>query len=218
MGVDANWTALLRSSLDGAHAERFGSAPAALIERARTSVLGRRALACRLQNQAPQLFAVGSAGDCSWAALHPWAFFSGERLRGSAFDLGALAFAPALRTRVNRDEVLLLREAIGAARIGFALSTDPWAGAVPEAVRHCAMTGLARLLDEPGGEVAERVRQRGRIELYAYAAQLHPLLGERVKLAFAPSHSGERSDAWLPATAVAHYLAAAGSTAAEVRQ
>lgn len=217
MGIDATWTALLRSTLDGAHAERFGNAPPMLIERARASALGRRMLARRLENESPPLFAIESAGDCGWVTRHPLALFSGERLRGTALDLGALAFSPALRARVHRDEVMRLRAAIGVARLSFVLSADPWQGVVPEAVRHCAMTGLARALDDTEA-LAELVRQRGRIELYAYSAQLHPLLGERVKLAFAPLASGERSDAWLPAPAVARYLAAAGASAAEMRQ
>jgi len=218
VAVDATWTALLRSTLDGAHVERFGDAPQMLVERARASALGRRMLARRLQNESPPLFAIESSSECSsWVARHPWALFSGERLRGTALDLGALAFAPALRARVNRNEVLLLRAAIGAARLSFVLSTDPWQGVVPEAVRHCAMTGLARVLDDADA-LAELVRQRGRIELYAYSALLHPLLGERVKLAFPPLPAGERSDAWLPTTAVAQYLAAADASAAETRQ
>jgi len=216
MAVDARWTALLRSTLDGAHAERFGDAPPLLVERARASRLGRRMLVRRLERESPLLFALDAANDCEWIPRHPWALFSGERLRGAAFDLGALAFAPALRAKVGRDEVLTLREAIGAARLSFVLSSDPWQRAVPEAVRHCAVTGLARVLDDAAA-LADLVRHRGRIELYAYSASLNPMLGERVKLAFAPLPAGERSDVWLPPDAVARYLAAAGTTATEAR-
>jgi len=213
MSVDASWTVLLRSALDGAHADRFG-VPPALIERARTSTLGRRMLARRLENESQPLFALASASGCEAALQHPIAFFSGERLRGAAFDLGALAFAPALRARVARDEVLLMRESIGAARLSFVLSADPWPQGVPEAVRHCAMTGLARAMAD-AETLADRVRHRGRIELYAYSSNLEPLLGERVKLAFAPLTAGERSDAWLPPAAVARYLDAANDGAPE---
>jgi len=217
VGIDATWTALLRSTLDSAHVARFGGAPQELVERARASALGRRMLAQRLQSESQPLFTLESADDCAWVTQHPWALFSGERLRGTAFDLGALAFAPALRSKVNRRDVLALREALGIARLSFALAADPWQGAAaPEAVSHCAMAGLARVLGKPEA-IAELVRQRGRIELYAYSANLHPLLGERIKLAFPPLSAGERSDAWLPAATVAQYLVA-GASAAETRQ
>jgi len=207
---------MLRSTLDGAHAGRFGDTPPALIERARASALGRRMLARRLADEAPSLFALAGARGCEWAAHHSWATFSGERLRGTAMDLGALAFSPALRARVGRNDVLRLRETIGAARLSFVLSTDPWNGTVPETVRHCAVTGLARVIGDADA-LAELVRLRGRIELYAYSANLHPLLGDRVRLAFPPLATGERSDAWLPPAAVAKYLAAAGAIALETQ-
>lgn len=216
MAVDANWAALLKSTLDSAHAGRFSDATPSLIEHARSSPLGRRMLALRLQEEAPLLFRLPAANDSAWIESHPAALFSGERLRGAALDLGALAFSPALRTRVDRSEVLRLREAIGAARLSFALATDPWRGAIPEAVRHCAMTGLARALDDID-TLAERVRQRGRVELFTYTTSLHALLGERVKLAFPPPSAGERRDAWLPPETVAQYLGAASESAAVAR-
>lgn len=217
MALDANWAALLRSSLDGAPAERFG-ATTALIEHARNSVLGRRMLALRLQDESPQLFRLpAAANDAAWIPLHPAALFSGERLRGAALDLGALAFSPALRARVDRSEVLRLRSVLGAARIAFALGNDPWRGALPDAVRHCAVSGLARVIHDADA-LLELVRQRGRIELYAHASALHAMLGERIRLAFAPMPAGERRDAWLPPKAVARYLEAATQSATEAGQ
>jgi hypothetical protein len=213
MAIDANWTALLKSTLDGAHASRFGDAPPALVERARTSPLGRRMLAQRLEQISPLLFDLAAANDSGWVEQHPASLFSGERLRGAALDLGALAFSPALRARVERSEVLRLREAIGAARMSFALTTDPWRGVIPDGVRHCAMTGLARVI-ENADAIAELLRQRGRVELFTYAANQHPLLAERIKLAFPPASAGERRDAWLPPETVAQYLGAARESAA----
>lgn len=213
MALDANWTALLKSSLDGAPAARFGEATPALVEHARSSPLGRRMLALRIESSAPELFQLAAANDSAWIEQHPMALFSGERLRGAALDLGALAFSPALRARVERSEVLRLRQAIGAARISFALATDPWRGAVPDGVRHCALVGLARVLDNTDA-ITELLRQRGRVELFAYSANQHPLLAERIKLAFPPAAAGERRDAWLPPEAVAQYLGAAGESAA----
>ncbi|MEP7042842.1 MAG: hypothetical protein ABI843_07245 [Dokdonella sp.] len=213
MGPDAHWVALLKSTVDGAHASRFSDATPALVEHARSSPIGRRMLALRLVGESPALFGLPAANEAAWIERHPAALFSGERLRGAALDLGALAFSPALRARVERNEVLRLREAIGAARVSFALSTDPWRGALPDAVRHCAMAGLARVLDDADA-IAELVRQRGRIELFTYAAGLHPLLGERVALAFPLASAGERRDIWLPAATVAHYLDAASESAA----
>jgi len=214
MAADAHWVALLKSTVDGAHASRFADATPALVEHARSSVLGRRMLALRLENEAPALFRLPAANDSAWIEQHPAALFSGERLRGAALDLGALAFSPALRARVERSEVLRLREAVGAARLSFALSTDPWRGGLPDAVRHCALAGLARVLHD-AASIAELVRQRGRIELFTYASAQHPLFGERVALAFPPAAAGERRDIWLPAATVAHYLEAAGESAAE---
>lgn len=213
MALDARWSALLKSSLDGAHASRFGDVPPVLVERARSTPLGRRMLALRIERAAPSLFDLGAANESSWIEQHPAALFSGERLRGAALDLGALAFSPALRARVDRSEVLRLREAIGAARVSFALSTDPWRGAVPDGVRHCALTGLARVLDNADA-IAELLRQRGRVELITYAANQHPLLAERIKLAFPSSAAGERRDAWLPPETVSQYLGAARESAA----
>lgn len=213
MAIDANWTALLKSTLDGAHATRFGDAPPVLVERARASPLGRRMLALRLEQTAPSLFDLAAANDSGWVEQHPAALFSGERLRGAAMDLGALAFSPALRARVERSEVLRLREAVGAARVSFALSTDPWRGAIPDGVRHCAMAGLARVLDDVEA-ITELLRQRGRVELFTYAANQHPLLAERIKLAFPSASAGERRDAWLPPETVAQYLGAARESAA----
>lgn len=216
MALDANWTALLKSTLDGAHATRFGDATPALVEYARSSPLGRRMLALRIERTSPMLFDLAAANDSSWIEQYPAALFSGERLRGAALDLGALAFSPALRARVERHEVLRLREAIGAARMSFALATDPWRGAIPEGVRHCALAGLARVLDNTEA-TAELLRQRGRVELFTYATNRHPLFAERVKLAFPPNAAGERRDAWLPPEAVAQYLGAAGESAAVAR-
>ncbi|HEY0178365.1 MAG TPA: hypothetical protein VGC30_01895 [Dokdonella sp.] len=213
MALDARWTELLKTTLDGAHASRFAGATPALVERARSTPLGRRMLALRLEDEAPLLFGLSAANDASWIEHHPVALFSGERLRGAAMDLGALAFSPALRARVERSEVLRLREAIGAARLSFALAADPWHGAAPDSVRHVAGAGLARVIDNADA-IAELLRQRGRVELYAHATSLHALLGERVRLAFPPPPSGERRDAWLPAEAVARYLGAAGVSAA----
>ncbi|HEY0233344.1 MAG TPA: hypothetical protein VGC55_19000 [Dokdonella sp.] len=214
MAADAHWIALLKSTVDGAHASRFSDATPALVEHARSSALGRRMLALRLESEAPALFNLPSAAnDPAWIEHHPAALFSGERLRGAALDLGALAFSPALRARVERSEVLRLREAVGAARLSFALSTDPWRGGLPDAVRHCALAGLARVLHDAEA-IAELVRQRGRIELFTFASARHPLFGERVALAFPPVTAGERRDVWLPAATVAHYLEAAGESAA----
>lgn len=213
MAVDAHWNALLKSTLDGVPAARFADATVPLIEHARSSPLGRRMLALRLQDESPLLFRLQAANDSAWVGHHPAALFSGERLRGAALDLGALAFSPALRARVERSDVLRLREAIGAARLSFVLAADPWRGTVPEGVRHCAVAGLARVI-ENADAIDELLRQRGRIELCTYAANLHALLGERVKLAFPPSGMDERRDAWLPAETVALYLGAAGESAA----
>lgn len=212
MARDAHWSALLKSSLDGAHASRFGDMPPELVERARGSLLGRRMLALRIERAAPALFDLAAANESAWIEQHPAALFSGERLRGAALDLGALAFSSALRARVERGEVLRLREAIGAARVSFALSTDPWRGAVPEGVRHCALAGLARVLDNVGA-ITELLRQRGRVELFTYAASQHPMLAERIKLAFPVVTSGERRDAWLPPETIAQYLGAAHESA-----
>lgn len=213
MAVDPNWTALLKSTLDSAHAGRFGGATPSLVEYARSSSLGRRMLAVRLEAQAPLLFSLHAANDSAWVERHGPSLFSGERLRGAALDLGALAFSPALRARVERTEVLRLRDVVGAARLSFAMTSDPWRGPVPESVRHVANAGLARVIDDPDA-LAELLRLRGRIELFAYSAQLHALLGERVRLAFPPSPVDDRRDAWLPAEAVAHYLGAASESAA----
>jgi len=213
MAADAHWVALLKSTVDGAHAARFSGATPALVEHARSSALGRRMLALRLEHEAPALFSLPAANDSAWIEQYPAALFSGERLRGAALDLGALAFSPALRARVERSEVLRLREAVGAARLSFALSNDPWRGSMPDAVRHCALAGLARVLHDAEA-IAELVRQRGRIELFTYASAQHPLFGERVALAFPPAAAGERRDVWLPAATVAHYLEAAGESAA----
>lgn len=213
MTLDASWTALLKSTVDGAHATRFGDVPPALVERARLSPLGRRMLALRVERSAPGLFDLAAANEAGWIEDNPVALFSGERLRGAALDLGALAFSPALRARVDRSEVLRLREAIGAARMSFALGTDPWRGAVPDDVRHCALAGLARVLDNPDA-ISELLRQRGRVELFTYAANRHPLLAERIKLAFPATAAGERRDAWLPTKTVERYLVAARESAA----
>lgn len=212
MALDAHWSALLKSTVDGAHASRFGDAPPILVEHARNSPLGRRMLALRIERAAPALFDLAAANDSGWVEQHPVALFSGERLRGATLDLGALAFSPALRARVDRSEVLRLREAIGAARVSFALSTDPWRGKLSDGVRHCALAGFARVLDNADA-IAELLRQRGRVELFSYAASQHPLLAERIKLAFPSAAAGERRDAWLPPETVAQYLGAAHESA-----
>ncbi len=206
---------MLKSTLDGAHASRFGDMPAALVERARISLIGRRMLALRIERSAPEMFDLSAANEAEWISRNPVALFSGERLRGAALDLGALAFSPALRSRVDRSEVLRLREAIGAARVSFALGTDPWSGAVPDDVRHCAMAGIGRVIDNAAA-ITELLRQRGRVELFTWAANRHPLLAERIKLAFPVASAGERRDAWLPARTVERYLDAARESAAGV--
>lgn len=208
MSADAAWNALLRAALDGAHHERFANLPPVLIERARRSRTGRRLLLRYLMPQTPQLFSGAVDFDADLLDRHPWAVWSGEHLRGAAADLGALALSPALRACVDRACVLRLRRAISAARFAFALSFDAWPAQVPEAIEKQARQALAKVIENPAA-IAQLVARRGRIELTAYAERFLPAMAERVRLAFpARRRNGFQGKAWLPARAVARYLAA----------
>lgn len=149
----------------------------ALLLRARQSPLGRRLLARWLL-----------AGDIGAALLAP---APGGAMAGTATrwprprlallvrDLGALAYAPAIRAEVRRDPVRRLRQALGN---GYLLALDKvvWNGRVDDAVAARLDAALESTLaaGEPAAAIHALLDHQGRSELQDWAGARDPALAQ----------------------------------------
>ncbi|MGV8931822.1 MAG: hypothetical protein ACOH1R_06875 [Luteimonas sp.] len=152
-----------------------------LLEQAQHSVLGRRQLARWLMEEigtallAPRPDAVIAVAVTRWPR---------ERLAVLLRDLGALAFAPAIRAEVRREPVRQLKRALGNSYL-LALDKQVWDGGVAPAIAAQLQAQLTPTLragrdDEHQDDAAIHalLDQRGRSELHAWAMQRDPALGE----------------------------------------
>src|SRR5690606_37484125 len=107
-----------------------------------------------------------------------WLLLPGDRLASLAMDLGGLAFSVAIRTRIQRDEVLRLRRVLGTQRYAQVLAGAAHA-ADAEASHLDEMQGqLCRSLasDE---DLASLLFGSGLAEWLAFVSSLHPAAVER---------------------------------------
>lgn len=196
------------SALDGLHPARCGTPPEALLERARTSPLGRRHLARAALRMQPQVFAPDHERWEAWAAEAPWLYWPQPALDAFTRELGAIALGPAVRVTVERGEVLFLREALGLDDYRRAQAADPWHGPAPEAVRNMGRALIQRCVrDVPA--LREEAYERGKIEFLGHAGRCDARLAERLALAYATAPALPcAKEAWLPAATVPALLAA----------
>ena len=204
------WARVQKVALDGAHPAWFGLPDDALLERARASRAGRRLLARSLAaGAAPHLFGTLPVALPAVLAGQGWLLLPGEVLRELAFDFGALAYAPAIRERIARADVLRLRAVLGARRYAEALKVADGQGHDTQAIRAALASAMAD--DEV---LANALRQRGWLEWSAFARARHPALAERVRLCAAPRRGVDAEETvdqvrWLSDAAIATHLAGA---------
>jgi hypothetical protein len=153
-----------------------------LLQRARDSALGRRMLARWLMRDAGvggELLAPRPDGALA-AAVVRW---PRARLATLLRDVGALAYAPAIRAEVRREPVRLLRRALGNSYL-LALDKQVWDGQVPPPVAARLRAALAGTLTGVPDATALHalLDHQGRCELHVWAAQADPALAEWVLL------------------------------------
>ena len=171
---------------DGREAAPFDDA---LLRQARDSALGRRMLArWLLRDIGGQLLAPRPDG----ATAAPVVRWPRARLAALLRDLGALAFAPAIRAEVRREPVRQLRRALGNSYL-LALDKQVWDGKVEPSVAAGLRAALAGAL--PGGQDDSALHalfdHHGRGELLAWAAQADPALAEWLRLQYPPETPAE---------------------------
>lgn len=171
------WFDLQSATLRRVHASWFGPGAAELIALARTRPLGRRFLANRLGREQPLLFELPQdTSDLAMQVLRKaeWVLPIMEDAEGCALDLGSLALAPTLRTIVARSAVMKLRQVLGTERYEKMLA----AAAVASGANS------DHVLTEADEGIVESVLRCGAWELEGFAASLHPLWAESVRLSF----------------------------------
>lgn len=204
------WAAVQRVALDGAHPAWFRLPDDALLSRARASSAGRRLLARSLAGgAAPQLFGTLPASLPVALAGQGWLLWPSAVLEELAFDLGALACAPAIRERIERSDVLRLRRVLGMRRYADALKPAAGRNENTQAIRAALERALAD--DEV---LASALRRRGWIEWSGFAEARHPVLVERLRLCAAPRVGTDAEDSanrerWLSDATIATHLAGA---------
>lgn len=169
-----------------ADADEHATAPLSpeLLERARGSVLGRRMLARWLMRDSgigDQLLAPRPGGALAAAVLR----WPRARLALLVRDVGALAYAPAIRAEVRREPVRLLRRALENSYL-LALDKHVWDGDMeaPVAAQLRAALSAALAKGPDAGALHALLDHQGRGELNAWAAQDDPALAEWVLLQF----------------------------------
>lgn len=208
---ELSWPVLQTVALDGAHPAWFGEMDSALLAEARGSASGRRLLARELaQRAAPVLFGSFPAVLPHALSGNHWMMLSGERLAALALDLGGLALSPAIRTRIERAQVLRLRRVLGAQRYAQVL------GAAREDTMHLdqMQDDLDRALasDE---DLASLIHRTGLAEWLAFVAPLHPVAVERLRLFAAPGDAMAATTPRLEAADIARHLALAAEIGME---
>ena len=161
----------------------------ALLRQARDSALGRRMLArWLLRDIGSELLAPRPDG----ATAAPVVRWPRARLAGLLRDLGALAFAPAIRAEVRREPVRQLRRALGNGYL-LALDKQIWDGKVAPQVSARLRAALAGALpgDQDDATLHALLDRQGRGELLAWSAQTDPALAEWLRLQYPPEAPAE---------------------------
>jgi hypothetical protein len=195
------WGLVQRSALDGAHPAWFHDMPLALVDAARGDPAGRRLLALGLVDAAPQIFAGFPAAVPAALAASEWMHTAPTLLDERALDLGALAYAPLLRLRITRGEVVRLRSVLGAERYARVLAETDVDG---------TPTAAAALFDaafESDQALRRVLLEQGRREWAAHARDVHPVALEWLRLCHAPGAIEAPDQGWLAATTTSRVLA-----------
>ncbi|TWH99405.1 hypothetical protein IP90_03144 [Luteimonas cucumeris] len=154
-----------------------------LLSRANGSRLGRRLLARWLAKAAAATLLAPAPGDGPIGVVLRWPRAGVAALTR---DLGALAFAPAIRAEVRREPVRRLKQALGNSYL-LALDNTVWNGRVDPATSQRLATGLAQALtsDASGDDntaLYALLDRQGRAELDEWARSHDPALGEWARL------------------------------------
>ena len=207
-----SWGLVQRSALDGAHAAWLDDMPRSLIDAARDDPAGRRLLARRLVDAAPAIFAGFPAVLPAAIAASGWMRWPPAMLDDRSMDLGGLAYAPLLRLRIDRSEVVRIRDVLGAERYARVLAaTDT--GDVPVAARAALDVALA------SDEALHRlILVQGRKEWTAHARDVHPVALEWLRLCHSPGVIDVSASGWLGVAATSHVLALTSGEESDVRE
>ena len=170
-----------RADTDGREAALLADG---LLQHARESVLGRRMLARWLMRDigiGGELLAPRPDGAIAAAVLR----WPRARLAALLRDLGALAYAPAIRAEVRREPVRQLRRALGNSYL-LALDKQVWDGKVPASSSAHLRTELSAAVAGVQDDAALHalLDRQGRGELHAWAAQRDPALAEWMLLQY----------------------------------
>ncbi|MCD9029460.1 hypothetical protein LDO26_14795 [Luteimonas sp. BDR2-5] len=180
--VDPAWYASGAGAAD-ADAEAL---PPALLQRALGSRLGRRLLAGGLAAGPAAHLLAPAPGDGFAGLIARW---PRARLTALHRDLGALAYAPAIRAEIGRDAVRRLKLALGNSYL-LALDRTVWDGKV-EAATQARLADALREVMASGDDIAPALfpllEQQGRAELQAWAARRDTALGDWARLLHPPA-------------------------------
>jgi hypothetical protein len=151
-----------------------------LLLRARNSLLGRRMLARWLMRDiGGDLFAPRPDGAIAAAVLR----WPRSQLAALSRDLGALAFAPAIRAEVRREPVRQLKRALGNSYL-LALDKQVWDGRSEPALAAQLQAELTMALSagQDDASLLGLLDRHGRSELHAWARPRDPALAEWLTL------------------------------------
>ena len=166
------------------HSSDAGAIDAELLAHAHDSGLGLRLLArWLLADLGSELLAPRPDG----AMAAPVTRWPRARLASLLRDLGALAFAPAIRAEVRREPVRQLKHALGNSYL-LALDKQVWDGRVDAATTARLQAELNPVLAPGQGDDAIHalLDRRGRSELHAWALQRDQALGDWAALQYPP--------------------------------
>ena len=153
-----------------------------LLQQACNSVLGRRMLARWLMHDiGGELFAPRPDGAVSATVLR----WPRPRLVALSRDLGALAFAPAIRAEVRREPVRQLKRALGNSYL-LALDKQVWDGNGKPELAALLQAELVEALpaSQDDAVLHDLLDRHGRSELHAWAVQHDPALAEWLALQY----------------------------------
>lgn len=171
----------------------YGGLDPALLAPARDSRLGRRLLARWLAAGPAATLLAPSPGEGAIATATRW---QRAGLAALIRDLGALAYAPAIRAEVRREPVRRLKQALGNSYL-LALDNTVWNGRVDPVVGKRLAAGLSAALAAQGdAELFALLDRQGRAELDEWARDAEPALGEWARLQ-QPQHAA-LDPAYLP--------------------
>lgn len=190
------WIALQNVTLTDAHASWFDDVPAELVERARYSAPGRRWMAGQLAAR-HALFGMPAPGlgEDDGLAGNVWLVQPLADRLDFLQELAATALAPLLRAQVARDQVGWMRTVLGDAAYRRALSKADAQSAMPVSEITAALASETSFRDA-------LLRQAGH-ELWAFVADMHTLVQQRIRLLLPRTEWPQSSAAGLSADDVA---------------